>query len=610
MSILAKPLSERSQHDNDFIQEQLESIDNIKEVRASITTESLQSLTSYCRLESYSDHQIICRYGEFSSTVYYLLQGSVAITSLNEGHYSRARLQSAILSVVRPGQVFGEIGVINRVPRTASCVAYSPETKIMAIDGRAYNEVLSKPIFLYKQKIINFLSTIPLFQVYDYPKLSGLYESLGPSKTTRSYGACIYNCGEYTSHIFLISKGQVEVCYCPPKERIQNKEAHRIQVVGNHSPLPLSVLVLSEGGFLGEENSLEYAGHYSAGRFQARVISDTCELFWIAREVLESSLLNQQDYWSHVLQTLLKRNTDLVRIVESLKENGCGQSSLQKSADTSVVVLEENKVGLEKSRDAFSRYKRTLEPEQQQRVLRKPKLTMALQLLKKPSYNDEDRPFKFSLQKQPSNNTSRIIPRSLNSSKILKSTQLQPIRKDLFECVRKGLEKQSKYSSKQNSEKSDAEPETSLIEPEFSLKTTLNATSTINQNLPRSSFSLNPINNSVQKELSRNYYLQLAKSPIYAKSLQPKNPIIKTKTKQEDKFQHKLVPCNTPRQEAKNTKTIYKDPISKLQNSLQNTRRSINFQSPFPSLSTKFKSTIITGLSISPRNSQYALDVN
>lgn len=281
--ILMKPPTERSKSDKETIKALLESIDSIREIKDMLADEQLLTLSNYCKLEVFDEMQALCRHGEFSNSVYFLLEGSVAITSTNEEVFTRDNIKDTIMMLVRPGMVFGEIGVISRITRTASCVAILPKTTVMTIRGRTYNDMLSKLIAVNRQKKVNFLASIPLFDLWEYPKLSALFESMSACKVNLKYGTKIYNPGEYTGFIYMVASGQIEISYCQTKQ-IENEETERtggLLKKLNSSVVPL--LLLAEGTFLGEENHVRYSPNgKTVGKYSARVVSHACVVYWIS----------------------------------------------------------------------------------------------------------------------------------------------------------------------------------------------------------------------------------------------------------------------------------------------------------------------------------------
>lgn len=310
--ILMKPPTERSKSDKETIKALLESIDSIREIKDMLADEQLLTLSNYCKLEVFDEMQTLCRHGEFSNSVYFLLEGSVAITSTNEEVFTRDNIKDTIMMVVRPGMVFGEIGVISRITRTASCVAILPKTTVMTIRGRTYNDMLSKLIAVNRQKKVNFLASIPLFDLWEYPKLSALFESMSACKVNLKYGTKIYNPGEYTGFIYMVASGQIEISYCQTKQ-IENEETERtggLLKKLNSSVVPL--LLLAEGTFLGEENHPKYSQDgKTVGKYDARVVSQHCEIYWIARQNLMQTVHYNNDLREQILYHFDKREKEL-----------------------------------------------------------------------------------------------------------------------------------------------------------------------------------------------------------------------------------------------------------------------------------------------------------
>ncbi|MEO1719770.1 MAG: cyclic nucleotide-binding domain-containing protein [Pseudomonadota bacterium] len=82
----------------------------------------------------YAAGDVICRQGDASDAVYFVLSGAVHIVKENED-------RSVLLNTMRGGNVLGETGVIRGRGRTATIVA-AEETVILKTDGRVFLELL------------------------------------------------------------------------------------------------------------------------------------------------------------------------------------------------------------------------------------------------------------------------------------------------------------------------------------------------------------------------------------------------------------------------------------------------------------------------------------
>ena len=71
--------------------------------------------------ESYHDGEVIFKEGNFGDWVYVVLSGTVEVSKAVEG-------TTSVLSILKPGEVFGELALIGAVKRTATTRAIGRTT--------------------------------------------------------------------------------------------------------------------------------------------------------------------------------------------------------------------------------------------------------------------------------------------------------------------------------------------------------------------------------------------------------------------------------------------------------------------------------------------------
>ena len=89
-------------------------------VFADLPEEDKHELREISHMTSYRKHESICFPGQPSNTVYLLKQGRVKISQVNE------KGQEAILSLLEPGEIFGEVEALSGVPRKTLVQALEP----------------------------------------------------------------------------------------------------------------------------------------------------------------------------------------------------------------------------------------------------------------------------------------------------------------------------------------------------------------------------------------------------------------------------------------------------------------------------------------------------
>ena len=188
----------------------LESIDAIRDVQDQIPPDSLSYLSLSCKLVELKELDIVCRYGEASSSVFYILEGQVAVTSNTASKYTKELINSSTLSMVPPRTFFGEAGVMSKSQRTANCVCTGP-TKLLVIEGRAYLETVGKIVMAFKQKKIAFLQKVSILEGWDYPKIVAFYDSISNKRLQAHYGTILFGQKQHLDTIFVVISGQVEI---------------------------------------------------------------------------------------------------------------------------------------------------------------------------------------------------------------------------------------------------------------------------------------------------------------------------------------------------------------------------------------------------------------
>jgi CRP/FNR family transcriptional regulator, cyclic AMP receptor protein len=102
---------------------------------ATLSKESLGALERHCSWRSYERGESIVAYLEASDDVFFIVSGEVKVTI-----YSRAG-KAVSLSLMGPGEVFGEYPAIDRGPRSASVEARTA-CLVASLPAEAFRELL------------------------------------------------------------------------------------------------------------------------------------------------------------------------------------------------------------------------------------------------------------------------------------------------------------------------------------------------------------------------------------------------------------------------------------------------------------------------------------
>jgi len=102
-----------------------------------LSDEDISALTELCELKSYSKNSIVFSQHEKGDTLYLILKGSVKVTLLSESG------REVILSILKNGDFFGEMAILDGLPRSASVITME-NTEFMCLKRERFLHLLSK----------------------------------------------------------------------------------------------------------------------------------------------------------------------------------------------------------------------------------------------------------------------------------------------------------------------------------------------------------------------------------------------------------------------------------------------------------------------------------
>jgi CRP-like cAMP-binding protein len=103
---------------------------------ASANRAVLERLAAACAVVRAGANESIVREGEEADALYVLVSGRVDVKARGEGETERH------IRVMEPGSYFGEIGVLERIPRTATVTALE-DVELYRIEGTAFLDALA-----------------------------------------------------------------------------------------------------------------------------------------------------------------------------------------------------------------------------------------------------------------------------------------------------------------------------------------------------------------------------------------------------------------------------------------------------------------------------------
>lgn len=114
----------------------------------SVSKKDLQRLIDLCELYCYNPKEIIFQQNSPSTSIHLVIDGKVSIQTESDG-------QKILLSLLNPGVIIGEMGLLDGTPRSATAVASSSVTTL-SLSYETYNLLSQKndPIALWLLDII------------------------------------------------------------------------------------------------------------------------------------------------------------------------------------------------------------------------------------------------------------------------------------------------------------------------------------------------------------------------------------------------------------------------------------------------------------------------
>lgn len=117
-----------------------------------LTEDMLAKVANLCRLEHYGPNRNIIEHGSPPDNFFLIQEGTVRILTAPEG--KTQRLTDSVKVTLGPGQSFGEMGLIDSGPRSATVKAVT-ETHLIVIDCEQFRALIETDINLGYQIMKN-----------------------------------------------------------------------------------------------------------------------------------------------------------------------------------------------------------------------------------------------------------------------------------------------------------------------------------------------------------------------------------------------------------------------------------------------------------------------
>jgi len=126
-------------------------LEKLKDIRffKSFSDENLKSFLNFGKIRQFSPKEKIINEGDLDRWIYFLLSGKIAIVKNGK----------RIATLHNTGEVFGEMGVIDREPRSATIEALS-KTLTLGIDGSLLEDTHRKDDVIFAYTIYRLFAEI------------------------------------------------------------------------------------------------------------------------------------------------------------------------------------------------------------------------------------------------------------------------------------------------------------------------------------------------------------------------------------------------------------------------------------------------------------------
>ena len=294
-SILAVPPSSRSEADIGFL---AFFTGHIKFFADMIASGNAESHRECCRAFTYERHpagEFLFEAGEEGSKFYVIISGSCGVLTPVK-RYKSVKAEYRQLTLLRQGEYFGELALINYKPRAASVICRE-ESNFAVLERNDYLRVLAKAHDQTLKSKLQLLLHNPAFSSWSKAALRSLSYFFRERQYKR--GQTLFHSSESPKEIFIISKGEFQLS--TSVSRSTEGSVHR---------LDLDVALVTSGELLGAEEVV------SGGEFQYTCVcrSTQGEVIYITKEDFSGRVRNEETISHFHSMSQAKEEYRLVRI--------------------------------------------------------------------------------------------------------------------------------------------------------------------------------------------------------------------------------------------------------------------------------------------------------
>ncbi len=127
---------------------------------------SLEDIAQHCVMRNFAAGETIISYQELSTTVFFLVSGSVKATMFTP------QGREISYQELQPGEMFGELAALDHMPRSTSVIAIG-DVSLISVGGEAFMQILSSYPGIAQQTLKKMAGVIRFLcdRVYNYGAL-------------------------------------------------------------------------------------------------------------------------------------------------------------------------------------------------------------------------------------------------------------------------------------------------------------------------------------------------------------------------------------------------------------------------------------------------------
>lgn len=253
-----------------------------------------------CRAFTHEQHQageFLFQAGEEGSKFYVIISGSCGVLAPVK-RYKTVEPEYRQLALLRQGEYFGELALINYKPRAASVICRE-EAHFAVLERNDYLRVLGKAHDQTLKSKLQLLLRNPAFTSWSKPSLQSLSYFFRERQYKRSQ--TLFHSSESPKEIFIISKGEFQLSKSVSRSVEGRESLHRLE---------LDVTLVTSGELLGAEEVL------SGTAFQYTCVcrSTQGEVICITREDFLGRVRNEETIRHFHRMNQMKEEYRLARI--------------------------------------------------------------------------------------------------------------------------------------------------------------------------------------------------------------------------------------------------------------------------------------------------------